>query len=118
MIIKHVKKFLYVRFLKFIYNSHCVGMSCTLRPFKDVGFKFNPYNKFVENKMKNGSQCTVRWFMGDNNISHIDDNINSTIVEIIKKTFGKVVSITGKKHEVLVMHIKFLGDVKGTITTP
>ena len=55
-----------------------------------VVLKLSLYKKYVENKMTNVSQCTVGWFVKNRNVSHIYDNINITIVDIIKKKLGKL----------------------------
>ena len=36
--------------------------------------------------------------MDDDKISHVDDNVNTTIVDIINKNFGKLLRTTCKKH--------------------
>ena len=72
---------------------------------KDLGFKLNPYGDCVKKKTVNGSQWTVGWFLNNNIISHIDDNTNTTIVEIIDKKFGELDMTEGKKHTFLGMDI-------------
>ena len=90
MRIDHGKKLLYVRFLRVIYRMakitlHSYDLYTTT--LKDVGLEINTYRNFVANKMKNVNQCTVLWFVKYNKISHINDNINTNIVDIIKKKF-------------------------------
>ena len=66
---------LYVRVLKALYGMIESALrwydrfSSTLT---DMGFKINPYDKCTANKVINGSQCTVCWYVGDNKVSHVD----------------------------------------------
>ena len=85
---------------------------------KDFGLKINPYNNYVANNMTNVNQLTVGWFVNDNKIYHVYDNINTTFVDIIEKKFGKLDSTTGKNHIFWGMNIKFIGKLKVAITTP
>ena len=85
---------------------------------KYVGFKLNPYNMCVANKMKNRSQCTVVWFVDDNENFQVYHNVNTTIVNMIKKKCGKLVRTTCKKHTFLSMVIGIIGNWKVQITTP
>ena len=39
----------------------------------------------------------------------VDDNVNTTIMDITKKKFGKLLRTTGKKHTYFVINIEFLG---------
>ena len=44
-------------------------------------------------------------------MSHIDEDVNTKIIEAIAKHFGEITVTRGKKHKLLVMYIKVL--VKG-----
>ena len=76
----------------------------------DVVLKLNPYEKCVAYNIPNGSQFTVRWFVDDNKISHLYDNINTTIVEKNEKKFGKLARTTGKNSTVLGMNVELIGS--------
>ena len=56
--------------------------------------------------------------MDDNKISHVNDNVDTTIVEIIESKIGKLKRTTDKTHKFLGMNIKFLGTRKVAITSP
>ena len=55
-----------------------------------LGFKLNPYEQCIVNKLINEHQCTIICFVDDNKVSHMDDNVNSMIAEKIEETFGKI----------------------------
>ena len=44
------------------------------------GFIINLYNKCVAKKMIDGKQCTVVWYVYNNKISHIDENVVTNII--------------------------------------
>ena len=54
--------------------------------------------------------------MKKNNFSHMDDNVNSMIIEIIEEIFGKLSRTTGKNHTLLGMDIKFIGTKKVAVS--
>ena len=53
-------------------------------------FILNPYDACVPNKMVGDKQCTLVWYVDDNKISHVNENIESKVVAMIKKRFGKM----------------------------
>ena len=38
---------------------------------KDMGFQINPYDLCVSNRDINGKQCTIAWYVDDNEVSHM-----------------------------------------------
>ena len=76
------KKVLYLQLDKALYG--CVQsaplwyelFSSTL---KDLGFELNPYDACVANKMIDGKQCTIAWYVDDMKISHVDPNVVTNI---------------------------------------
>ena len=66
-------------------------------------FVISPYGRCVANKMINGKQCTIEWYVDDNNFSHVDPNIVTEILEEIKKHFGKLVISRGGENNFLGM---------------
>ena len=68
--------------------------------------------------MINENQCTIGWFVDDNKVSHMDDNVNSMIADKIKEKFEKLSRTTGKKHSSFGMDIKFIGGKKVAVSTP
>jgi hypothetical protein len=75
------------------------------------GFVSNPYDSCVMNKDINGKQCTVLWHVDDLKISHVDAEVVTEMIDLLKKRFGKDSPLTktrGKVHEYLGMTIDFL----------
>ena len=47
------------------------------KDLENVGFKINPYDPCVANKMVNGKQITVIWHVDDLKVSHVDPKQNT-----------------------------------------
>ena len=45
-----------------------------------LGFEINPNNKCVANKIIDGKQCTIAFYVNDNKISHADKNVVTNII--------------------------------------
>jgi hypothetical protein len=71
-------------------------------------FELNPYDSCVANKMTDGKQCTIAWYVDDTKILHVDDNVVSQVIEKIEDRFGEM-TVTRRKERV------FLG-MNGEVT--
>ena len=112
---------LYVQALKAIYGM----IESALRWYElftgtlcGMGFEVNPYDHCVANKMIKGSQCTVGWYIDNNKVSHINDKVNTMVVEAIEEKFGKLARTTGDKHTFLGMDVEMISKGKIAISTP
>ena len=52
------------------------------------GFKLNPYNLCIANKILNVKQCTICWNVDDSKISHEDSKVMSEVIRVMHKRFG------------------------------
>ena len=77
-----------------------------------MGFKINPYDPCIANKMVNGKQCTIAWYVDEAKISHVDKQVVTDIIEQIEERFQKTTVTRGKKHTFLGMDITY--TEKGT----
>ncbi len=77
---------------------------------KAMGFELNPYDTCVANKMVDGKQCTIAWFVDDNKISHVDPKVVTGVIEKIEERFGEMTVTRGKEHVFLGMHITYLDN--------
>jgi hypothetical protein len=78
------------------------------------GFELNPYDSCVANKIVNGKQCTIAWYVDDNKISHVDPKVVDGVITKVEEKFGKMSVTRGKVHDFLGMHIVF--NDNGTVT--
>ena len=115
--IEHGKRVLYLQLLKALYGcvkSALLWYELFMGTLKEMGFELNPYDMCVANKMFDGKQCTIAWFVDDNKISHVDHKVVTEVILKIEKRFGKMTVTRGKEHIFLGMHIVFNDD--GTVS--
>ena len=68
----------------------------------------NQYDICCMNKMINGKQCTVVWYVNDIKASHVDANVLTSLIDSMQIKYGKQAPLTmtrGKVHEYLGMTI-------------
>ena len=106
--VEHGKRVLYVKVLRAIYGcieSALLWYELYVKVLKRMGFVLNPYDKCVANKMINGKQCTIAWYVDDNKLSHVDPDVVTKIMDEIKEHFGDLVISRGNEHDLLGMKI-------------
>ena len=84
---KTCRRILYVQFLKALYGcmqSALLWFKLFTSTLKDMGFDINPYNTCVANKVINGKQCTVCWYVDDLKISHMEQAVIDNIIEKLR----------------------------------
>jgi hypothetical protein len=79
-----------------------------------MGFELNPYDQCVANKMINGKQCSIGFYVDDNISSNADDEVLTQVISELEKHVGKMVVTRGNVHIFLGMKITFNGD--GTLS--
>ena len=70
------KKVLYTRVLQAIYGcieSALLWYELFSTTLQDMGFQINPYDRCVANKLIDGKQCTISWYVDDNTVTHYID---------------------------------------------
>ena len=77
---------------------------------RKMGFELNRYDKCVANKMIDGKQYTIVWWVDDNCLTHLSDIVLDRIIERIKWKFGKMTVTRGDSHTFLGMKLRFPGD--------
>ena len=86
------KKVLYVQVLKALYGM-LVASLLWYKKFRSdlegIGFKFNPYDPCVANRMKYGKQHTIRFHVDDIMSSHKNKKVNDEFHEWLNKMYGK-----------------------------
>ena len=115
VIIEKGRKVLYLEILRALYG--CIESA--LRWYElysetlhKEGFTINPYDKCVANKMINGEQCTILWYVDDNKISHKDPKVVTEVIDMMKRHFGDLSITRGKTHRFLGMNITITEDKK------
>ena len=72
-----------------------------------MGFSLNPYDTCVANKMVNGHQLTVMWYVDDLKISHVDNNVVEDTIKELEGHFGEMTVTRGNQHTYVDMDIIF-----------
>ena len=61
-------------------------------------FQINPYDRCVANKVIEGIQCTIAWYLDDNELLHKNPEDISDIINEVKKHFGELYVLRGNNH--------------------
>jgi Reverse transcriptase (RNA-dependent DNA polymerase) len=112
---KRGKKVVYALLNKALYRTVQASLLFWMRLsafwIEKHGFKHNPYNHCVVNKVINRKQCTIVWYVNDLKISHMDDAVVvGGVLKLIEEEFGMDLDVTfphGKVHDYLGMRINF-----------
>jgi hypothetical protein len=108
-------KVLYVRMIKALYGmlqSSLLYYKKFRKDIESIGFKVNPYDPCVANRIVNGKQHTVTWHVDDLKSSHVDSKVNDQFLEWLKNKYasdeiGEVKVMRGKKHDYLAMTLDY-----------
>ena len=66
-----------------------------------VGFEIDPYRRCVSNKIIEGTQFTITWYVYENILSHKKPAVISYIINKVKIYFGDLSIVRGNKHTFL-----------------
>ena len=103
-------KVLYLKVLRALYGaleSALLWYELYSGVLEKMGFVLNPYDKCIANKIIDGKQCTIVFYVDDNKISHKDPNVVTQVIQEIEAYFGKLKVNRGNKHDYLGMNITF-----------
>ena len=67
--------------------------------------EINPYDRCVANKVIDGKQCTIVWYVDDNKVSHKDKKVVTRVIDLMKYHFGDLTVSRGNKYRFLGMSI-------------
>ena len=89
------RKVLYLCVLQTIYG--CIESTFLwytnifISTLKDLGFTINLYDKCVANKMLNGKQCILVWYVSDAKVSHVleEEVVRGAELETLRKSLAK-----------------------------
>jgi hypothetical protein len=113
------KKVLYLQLEKALYGcvqSALLWYELFSSTLVNMGFELNPYDPCVANKIVDGKQCTIVWYVDDVKISHVDADVVTKVILAIEEKFGKMTVSRGKKHTFLGMQIDLNDDCTVTLS--
>jgi hypothetical protein len=73
----------------------------------DGGYKRNPYDKCVFNKVKNGKQCTICVYVDDLLVTSQDDSMIDELIQILTNRYKEIKKTRGDVHSYLGMTLIF-----------
>ena len=122
IIMENGQEVLYVELLRALYGmlmSALLFYKQLVRDLESIGFKLNPYDLCVANRMVNGKQHTVVWHVDDMKSSHVDSKVNDELIAFIRNKYedaeiGLLKETRGKVHEYLGMTLDY--SVKGEVS--
>ena len=117
--------YVYIEVLKALYRMLISSILFYKKLQKDLeskGFKINPYDPCIANRIIHGKQQMVTWHVNDLKSSHIDPKINDEFHQWLELKYGdpkinKVKAVRGKWHDYLAMNLDYSvpGEVKVNI---
>ena len=111
VVLENGKKTLYMQLMKAL--DGCIKSALYelfTGELRKMGFELNPYDKCVANKMVDGKQCTIAWWVDDNCLTHLSDKVLDRVIKRIERKFGKMTVTHGDSHNFLGMKLRFHGD--------
>ena len=90
---KKCNNILILRYLKAIYGKIVESLLYHQKfcnTLSETGFKLNPYNTCVNNRMVNGKQQSIFCQVGDYKLSHMDPKFNEKFVEVLKQEYVRI----------------------------
>lgn len=84
---KRGKKFIYCELTIALYDNLMAALHFWMKlttTLKMRGFKINPYDWCIANKMIKGSQCTIVWHVDDLQISHKNSSVVDGMIAFLK----------------------------------
>ena len=64
----------------------------------EKGLELNPYGGCVANKMVNGEQCTLVWYVYNNKVLRMESKFVEDLIDNLKYNFGGLVVTRVKKN--------------------
>ncbi len=116
VVIKKGRSVLYLQLQKTLYGmmkSALLFYRKLVAKLCKMGFKINPYNPCIANKMVNGTKMTVRWHVDDLMISYTSQDNIMAFVKKIKDIYGEnLAEKVGMVHNFLGMTFDYSFDDK------
>ena len=108
-------KLIYLQLLKGLYgctDSTLFWYDLYPNTMKSPRFAVNQYYICIEKSNTNCKQCTISWYVDNTKVSHIDEEVNTIVIETIYEHFGELTVPRRNNHKFLGMAIEFLARGK------
>jgi len=117
--IERGQRVLYLRLLKALYGcvrSALLWYQLFVGTLERIGFKLNPYDLCIANKLVEGKQCTIAWHVDDMKISHVNRDVVTDVINLLELEFGKMSVTRGKEHVFLGMTVTYNANRTASIS--
>ena len=84
------KKVLYLKVLRALYGCiESIMLWCNLffKSLQELGFVIFPYDKCVANKIINGKQFTIVWYVDNIKMPRVDRSVVNNVIQVIECCF-------------------------------
>lgn len=111
---------MYLRLKKAFYGTLTVTRlfwENLIGKLEKIGFKLNPYDSCVANKIIDGHQCTIVCHVDALKISHKNKKVFHNILDYLTAAFGQLSITEGNKHTYVGMGVEYPGNKTVEITT-
>ena len=96
---ENVIKVLYLQLLKDLngcMDSALLWYDLYTKTIKSYGFVINLYDWCIAKITIDGKQCMIAWYVEDNKVLHIDEEVNKRMIEMIDEHFGELTVFRGE----------------------
>ena len=76
----------------------------------DIGLQLNYYYMCVANKYISGKHCTIAWYVDDNKVSHVEQDVIYDVINKVEEKFPVLTVTNGNIHTFLGIKIRYLKD--------
>ena len=109
VVVENNEKVIYLRLIKAMYGTLTAPLlwyKLFARTLIDLGFQINRYDPCVANKIVNGQQFTICWYVDDLKLSHVEPKEVTKMLEILNVKFKQMSITRGSKHTYLGMNFE------------
>ena len=78
-------------------GSNIIRYELYMKSLKSQGFMVNSYNRYKAKITIDDRQCKIAFYVDDNKVSHIDEDITTRIIEAKAEMFGELSILRGKR---------------------
>ena len=68
------------------------------KTLKSQWFLINPYDRCISNSTIKDNQCKISWYVDNNKVLHVDEEVNTKVIETIAEHFVNLTVSRGKNH--------------------
>ena len=82
-----------------------------------MSFHINTYVMYVSNRDIIGKQCTIAWYVYDNKVSHVEQDVIHDVIKKLEGVFTGLTVTKGNVHTLLGIKIRHLHNKRVAINT-